>query len=487
MKTIRIDELCEISGISRKTMDTVLKDLHLEDKKEYLGNKKVAYINTKYLPSFILYVYCTKNIGKVENNNLDITLRTGFSVIVKEKPYIEAIKIIEEQVTKNFFLLKEIKSVIESNNIDLQLNILRKLDDYSKGIYEDKSIVVDTSSLHKRPAILDDLITKFKRVIIPNTVIRELENQKDSKYSSKDLKRRSSLILSTIANARNRLVLSDNSYIGIKNDDKILEVALNEKKPETYILSEDKGFKIRCHNTEIEAISLKEYDLLFHNNTSDYDIHKTMDFIKKVENSDIEGIKLLDLSNIDMNHYSSEGFTPLIKSIRLANRNKDNIMIVKFLAKQKKVDLNKIDSHKYKLTPLAHAVQMKRPDIIRYLISKGADVNLGGEGVNYNNTPLMIASWNGDIRSVKELLKDNDICINQVDSNGFTPLIKASIRNKVNVAKVLLEHGADTKIRSFGKKTALDYAIVNANLYKNKKNKTKEYNDALDIIRMLSI
>lgn len=482
MKEIKITELCKLSGIARRTLDTIIREFNIE--KLYSGQKNEAYIETKYIPNIILYIYCTKNIGQVINNQLDITQRSHFTEVMKNKNNSEALKTIEEHITNNFYTFKELKSAIESNDINIQIDMLKKLNNYSNGIYDERVIIVDTSALHKRPAILEDLINNFRRVIIPKVVFEELENQKDRRVcNSKDseLKKRANLILSSITNMRSSLILSDSSSnSNVKNDEKIFEVALNEKSSNVYILSEDKGFKIRCLNTQIEAITLEEYESLFLSEESKTKVSETLVFLNKVKNRDYEWIKTQKLDNFNLNYYSSNGLTPLITAIRNRDLNTVNL-----LASNKKVDLNKRDQHKYKITPLAHAVQVKNISIIKILISNGADVNLGGQGVNYNNTPLMIASWNGDIKSVNELLKSKDICINQVDSNGFTPLIKAAIRNRKYVIKTLLKHNADTKIRSFTNKTALDFAIENSKLYKNSNNNAQKYNDALEIINLL--
>ena len=60
----------------------------------------------------------------------------------------------------------------------------------------------------------------------------------------------------------------------------------------------------------------------------------------------------------------------------------------------------------------------------------------------------------------KFLLEGADIEVQ--DSFGRTPLIFASLLNKVDSVKFLLENGADTETKDLDKETALIYAIRNA-------------------------
>lgn len=75
----------------------------------------------------------------------------------------------------------------------------------------------------------------------------------------------------------------------------------------------------------------------------------------------------------------------------------------------------------------------------------------------------MIAAWDNKrnaITILEELLKCG-ISINQVEGNGYSALIKASIKGHKNIVEWLLQKGADKSLRSFDSKTALDYAREN--------------------------
>lgn len=126
--------------------------------------------------------------------------------------------------------------------------------------------------------------------------------------------------------------------------------------------------------------------------------------------------------------------------------------------------------------------------VVRILLNRGANVN----AVNERGTPaLAIAAYNGRLRIVQALVKRGadvnqrdsdgstalhlaisarwemvpDIClfllnrgadVNAADSNGNTPLMTAVLSREFELAKVLLERGADATLRRHDGKRALD-------------------------------
>ncbi|PPK88710.1 beta-lactamase regulating signal transducer with metallopeptidase domain [Neolewinella xylanilytica] len=71
-----------------------------------------------------------------------------------------------------------------------------------------------------------------------------------------------------------------------------------------------------------------------------------------------------------------------------------------------------------------------------------ADVNVHEDGAEDAFSLLMHAIYDGDLEMVKYLLeKVNDL--SQTDERGFTPLMAAASENHVDVAKLLIERGAD--------------------------------------------
>ena len=96
-----------------------------------------------------------------------------------------------------------------------------------------------------------------------------------------------------------------------------------------------------------------------------------------------------------------------------------NINRVKELLSEDPGLLNSKDQKGF--TPLHTAVTAGKPDILMYLIEKGADLNLKNK-------------------------------------NGLSPLFTALDRGKNNIAVVLIEHGADVNIKGYGGSTLLHMA-----------------------------
>ena len=91
------------------------------------------------------------------------------------------------------------------------------------------------------------------------------------------------------------------------------------------------------------------------------------------------------------------------------------------------------------VSPLYLACSNNHADVVEYLLSAGANVNLSGDrGI----TPIYIASWHDSIAIVNLLLKYN-ADINAPYQTGTTPLFLACIEGRLKCAKVLLDAGAD--------------------------------------------
>ena len=93
---------------------------------------------------------------------------------------------------------------------------------------------------------------------------------------------------------------------------------------------------------------------------------------------------------------------------------------------------------------------------MRLLINHGANVNSSGRGKNRGNTPLMVCSWGGFSEGVKFLISNNSTSFNQQDSNGFTALHKACIKNNYEIIKLLIDK-IDKNIEDFENKKAFEY------------------------------
>lgn len=458
MGKIELNELESIHNLSMKVINTLIDDLKIPIEKQQKGNGYVSVIDEKYLIDIILYIYTTRSIRMLSDKDIDIVNRKEVSSLLSNGKSFELIASLEKHISWHSKKLEEIQNVLKKGDIKQCLTVLASLVKNTDIISKENVIVVDTSVLHKKPTILDELVKQFSRIIIPEVVMRELNYQKDSRDPKLD-KKKISIILGSIRKYKDKLIFSDNTSQEkvYNNDDLIIAAAKNEMSENVYILTEDGDFEIKCKELlNITVLSLEGYELEFNATDNKIDYVKTMEFIKAVKNKDYRTVQNMNLKNIDINSCGDDGQTALITAVR----NRD-IKMINLLIDHCKVNINALDNNKYRIPALTHAIMINRFDIVKLLVKKGADINLGGQGVNRGNTPLMIASWNGNLQLVEFLLRQDGICVNQQDSNGFTPLIKAAIKNRSKITDLLLKNGADKNIRSFEDKTAADYARDN--------------------------
>ena len=92
---------------------------------------------------------------------------------------------------------------------------------------------------------------------------------------------------------------------------------------------------------------------------------------------------------------------------------------------------------------------------VQHLLNKGALIDLEDKG---GYTALMLAASN-DHADVARLLLEYGANINRVETtNGWTALIWAAKRGHTKSVQLLLEHGADSSIRDNNGLTAFDWA-----------------------------
>lgn len=94
------------------------------------------------------------------------------------------------------------------------------------------------------------------------------------------------------------------------------------------------------------------------------------------------------------------------------------------------------------LTALEYAAQQPRPDMVRFLLEKGADPNLHD---SHGRTPLIAASEQDQWANIR-LLIAHGAALNWQDEKGFTALRAAAEYNHVEAARLLLAAGADTTL-----------------------------------------
>jgi len=107
-------------------------------------------------------------------------------------------------------------------------------------------------------------------------------------------------------------------------------------------------------------------------------------------------------------------------------------------------------------TPLTYACMRNQPEIIKYLVDIGADVD--EEHTEYTgNTPLHYAVEHNSFEIVTYLV-DNGADVNPEEHDGRTPLDFASEKNSLEIVTYLVDNGADVS------KWSLYYAVNNNSL-----------------------
>ncbi|MBV1916851.1 MAG: ankyrin repeat domain-containing protein [Sphingomonadaceae bacterium] len=103
-------------------------------------------------------------------------------------------------------------------------------------------------------------------------------------------------------------------------------------------------------------------------------------------------------------------------------------------------------------------IEMRDAAWLRYLVGKGANVNMrDNEGV----APLQLATSLGWIEGV-ELLVSRKADLDESNDTGETPLISAVHRRDTNLMRILLKGGADPDRADNSGRSARDYARLSS-------------------------
>jgi len=121
-----------------------------------------------------------------------------------------------------------------------------------------------------------------------------------------------------------------------------------------------------------------------------------------------------------------------------------------------------INSHSFDgYTPLGLAAHFGQEEAANYLLACGADINLKGKDGKLNNTALHASIAGNHINIVRLLLKYgadiNSLCEGEL-RKGFTPLHVAAHFNRFEIAKLLIENGANLSITNNESLTPYEYA-----------------------------
>jgi len=119
-------------------------------------------------------------------------------------------------------------------------------------------------------------------------------------------------------------------------------------------------------------------------------------------------------------------------------------------------------------TPLGLACYFGQAEVARYLVLKGADVNLpSNNGFHVHPIHSAVA---GNYTDITRMLLSNGAQVNVKQQAGSTPLHSAAQNGNVDILIMLLEHGAEVNTRMEGGKLPADLA------------KEKGFNEIADIL-----
>jgi len=107
-------------------------------------------------------------------------------------------------------------------------------------------------------------------------------------------------------------------------------------------------------------------------------------------------------------------------------------------------------------TPLGLACYFGQFEVARYLVLKGADVNLPSDN-GFRVFPIHSAAA-GNYNEIARMLIDAGANVNVKQQAGATPLHSAAQNGNLELLIMLLENGADTEVRMEGGKLPADLA-----------------------------
>ncbi|MCQ2958061.1 MAG: ankyrin repeat domain-containing protein [Candidatus Gastranaerophilales bacterium] len=132
--------------------------------------------------------------------------------------------------------------------------------------------------------------------------------------------------------------------------------------------------------------------------------------------------------------------------------------IVDYLIENHHADVNYVDKTNINMTPLLHAVAKGNSKTVEILCQKGADVTKKDSFTGYN--ALMLAVYVQNIKSLEIIAKANPNNLDDIDKQGYTALMTATLFGYYDFVEKLVKLGADINKVSNGK-TALIHAVQN--------------------------
>ncbi len=168
------------------------------------------------------------------------------------------------------------------------------------------------------------------------------------------------------------------------------------------------------------------------------------DFFSAIKSDSAEKVRQLIGRGFDVNTLDPNGQTGLYIAL-----NEPSLKSARVIIDWDRTDVNRLNSKGESALMLASLKGY--PELVKKLITKGADVNKTGW------TPLHYAATSGQLEIIS-LLLENNAYIDAESPNGSTPLMMAAMYGSPTVVKLLLQEGADLQLKNQQGLTALDFA-----------------------------
>ncbi|PWW74682.1 ankyrin [Tuber magnatum] len=150
---------------------------------------------------------------------------------------------------------------------------------------------------------------------------------------------------------------------------------------------------------------------------------------------------LLERDDVNVNARAGEGLTPLTAAIRAGK-----VDIVKIFLDHPRIDVSIPNVNGY--TPLHNAIACRDRRNVYYMLRYCPRLRLNSGHLTHG-TPLQAAAMRGDVNIVRALLRKRSVNINSQDCYGDTPLHWAAKGVHKGVVSLLLERGADFRVKNF--------------------------------------
>ena len=168
--------------------------------------------------------------------------------------------------------------------------------------------------------------------------------------------------------------------------------------------------------------------------------------VDAVKNRDHEAVRSLLKQHVDVNTPQADGATALAWAAHWDDMETADLLI--------RAGANVNAANSYGVTPLSLACTNQNAVMVEKLLKAGADPN----GVPMGTPVLMTAARTGNVDAVKSLLAHGAEVNAKETARGQTALMWAVAEKHAEVARVLIDHGADVHLHSTSGFTPLLFA-----------------------------